>query len=187
MKALLVLSLLSFMSAHAETLLTEKQCQGIASDLSIGDFSPDVSGNTVIYNEMGLNNKLGYEYINKSRTELSRRLSDFCKTTEPTLEGLSKHHHDACSSICQSNAETLFKEPMWGENTKRLNADTACLIVCNRSHNKLDAMITGVSIGKNLTAKDCNGQVSNANRDFKPTILDGVLDIERSFNETKNK
>lgn len=186
MKALLILSLLTILPAHAETLLTEKQCLQIAGDLSIGDFSPDVSGNTVIYEQMGLNNKLGAEYINKTRKELDTHLSSFCKTLNPTLEGL-KNNHDVCASICQDNANLLFKDPMWGENTKRLNADTACLIVCNRSRNKLDAMLTGASIGKNLTAKDCNGQVSNAGRDFKPTILDGALDIERSFNETKNK
>lgn len=187
MKALLVLSLLTFIPAHAETLLTEKQCLAIAGDISIGDFSPDVSGNSVIYNEMGLNNKLGVEYINKSRTELDKHLSVFCKTSDPTLEGLSKNHHDTCSSICQTNARLIFKDPMWGENTKKMNADTACLIICNRSRNKIDAMITGANIGKNLAAKDCNGQVSNASRDFKPTILDGALGIERSFNETKNK
>lgn len=98
------------------------------------------------------------------------------------MESVSKAHHAQCSQVCQEKSAALFKKPLLGENTKKTGADTAFLIVCNRSHSKMDAMIEGSKLASK-TDNDCAGQVSSSKRGSKATILDGALEKERTFND----
>lgn len=177
----LLLLMQSFISL-ADTPMGQEKCKDLAVDLSIVDFSPDRGGNSVVYDRLGLNNKLGYKYIDDTRMQLKDKLQAYC-VGSPTIESMIKAHHAECSQVCQDNATALFKKPLFGENQKKLDADTACLMVCNRSQNKLSAMLEGATLAKKNTA-DCSGQVSNHKRGSKPTILDGALDVERSFSDT---
>ena len=117
------------------------------------------------------------------------KMKNLCKENGITLERIQKVHHNECSSACQKFSGIHYKKPLFGENTKKLNADTACLMVCNRSRVRLDSLIQGAALGKleKTQVADCSGAVSNSKREMKATILDGALERERTFYDTKNK
>lgn len=175
----LIVNLQSF--AFGKTIIKEEKCTRLASDVSIVAFSFDTNG--MLYAPYQLQKGKGIEYIDKTRTALNHKMVEFCQSEKAGvfIEEFRDKFHGACSNECQEQS-SIFKDPLIGTNSMKMNADTVCLSICNKTKDKLDMFIEGIDLGKNLTKKgsgECGASISNSGRgvvktkDFD-TIIENV-------------
>lgn len=169
--------------AFGKTIVKEEKCINLANDVSMTAFSFDT--NSMLYTPYELNKGKGAEYINKVRVALNDRITKFCKSDKAgvAIEEFRDEFHGACSDECQEQS-SMFKDPLIGANRMKVNADAACLSICNKTRGKLDVLIDGIELGKSLTKKgsgDCSASVLDVNRGIiKTKDFDAVIENVKS-------
>ena len=185
--ALLIIAALQSL-AFGETIIKEEKCKSLAHNLSITAFSSNNNG--MLYAPYKLSEDKGEEYINKTRRALQEKMLKFCESKKVgvSVEEFRDKHHEVCSSECQEQS-SIFKDPLIGANKTKMNADTVCLSICNKTRGKLDMFIEGIGLGKSLSKEasaDCSASVSNSGRDIiKTDDLDSVNKKVKSSSATQ--
>ena len=113
----------------------------------------------------------------------------FCQSEKEgvAIEAFRDKFNETCSNECQDQS-SIFKDPLIGDNSMKMNADAVCLSICNSTRKKLEMFIEGVGLGRSLSEKDsadCSASVTNSGRNVTNKDFDTVIKEVRSSSATQ--
>lgn len=125
------------------------------------------------------------EMLSKVSVELDQKRETDCKSGK--LWAI--RDYDSCSSLCVrlGTSETRTSAALITRGLIDLSKETRkCQSICKSYQMVAFAYEDGVK--ESSASPDCRGTVNSSERgNFKGSILDGALEVERSFNEVKGK
>lgn len=180
---LLTLSLLfSFQHSFASTdtagqfRFTEKECHELASELSDEAFE----------NEKKLDSMKKFErfsaetvkYLDAAKISFSKDLNQLCdkKKDAVTFDDLYKEE-SSCKETCKESL-SVIKTPLLkiveDLNRTKEKSEAVCLSICEKDHDKMNAMKKGLAMAMKAKASpDCTGVVVDSGRNkLKQVITD---------------
>ncbi|MEA9355467.1 hypothetical protein SHI21_04620 [Bacteriovorax sp. PP10] len=180
---LLTLSLLfSFQNTFAATdtagqfRFTEKECHELANELSDEAFE----------NEKKLDSMKKFErfsaetvkYLDAAKISFSKDLNQLCdkKKDAVTFDDLYKEE-SSCKETCKESL-SVIKTPLLkiveDLNRTKEKSEAVCLSICEKDHDKMNAMKKGLAMAmKSKASPDCTGVVVDSGRNnLKPIIID---------------
>lgn len=191
---LLTLSLVfSFQNSFAATdnagqfKFTEKECHELASELSDEAFD----------NEKKLDSMKKFErhsaetlkYLDAAKTNFSKDLNQLCdkKKDAVTFDDLYKEE-STCKETCKESL-SVIKTPLLkiveDLNRTKEKSEAVCLSICEKDHDKMNAMKKGLAMAmKSKASPDCTGVVVDSGRSKQKPI---VFDVDKLNAEAAKK
>ena len=120
--------------------IPQSECVQLAGDVSVVAFS--TNGNGLLYRPHDLHKGTGFQYIDRVRNDIQSSLVSLCKSdTFVSLESFKEKFHEVCGSNCQKHKGMV-------KRSKRIDSDTTCLFICNKTHKNLDLVSFGHRLNK---------------------------------------
>lgn len=156
--------------------LTEKECHELANELSIEAFDEEKKLDSAKKFERFSAETV--KYLDATKLSFSKDLNKLCdkKKDNVTFDDIYKEE-SMCKETCKENL-AVIKTPVLkiveDINKTKEKSEAACLSICEKDQEKLDAMKRGLAMAmKSKTSPDCTGVVADSGRGkMKPIIMD---------------